>query len=209
MEEAKGRGSAARLQLTMMKGFGSDFVGLMQKGFLIEGKVGCSIEAFLARQLGLSQPYIESRITTIFLDGKPVDDIRSATIKDGSTVALSGAMPGLVGATLRRAGYYASLRSQISHHAEENPSAITEGMFVLKLFNVLAGEVGEKIFREGVWIRKDDMKDFIRNRPADFWERCAEARLNGNEVELGELRLMEWPESVRLVHLSIRKNSRS
>jgi hypothetical protein len=111
----------------------------------------------------------------------------------------------LVGATLRRAGYFASLRSQISHPADENPSSITEGMFVLKLFNVLAREVGERIFREGVWIRKEDMEDFIGNRPADFWERCTQARLNGIEVDLGELRRMEWPESVRLIHLSVCK----
>ena len=34
------------------------------------------------------------------LDGKPVDDIGSSFLHDGSTLALSAAMPGLVGATL-------------------------------------------------------------------------------------------------------------
>ena len=50
------------------------------------------------------------------LDGKPVDDIGAALVQDGSTLALSAAMPGLVGATLRRGGAYSSFRSAITYH---------------------------------------------------------------------------------------------
>ena len=37
----------------------------------------------------------------------------------GDTLALSAAMPGLVGATMRRGGYFAGLRANISHRDQD------------------------------------------------------------------------------------------
>jgi len=91
------------------------FFQLMQRGFMVKIRVGCSIKSLLCNQLGLSQEYLEERIQTILLDGRPVDDVESAIVKQESTLALSAALPGLVGATLRKGGYYAPLRSHISH----------------------------------------------------------------------------------------------
>jgi hypothetical protein len=42
------------------------------------------------------------RVSTVCLDGHPVDDLDACLLGDGSRLALSGALPGLAGACLRR-----------------------------------------------------------------------------------------------------------
>jgi len=108
-------GTADRLHLTLRADWIPLFFSLLQKGFMLEVKVGCSVRSLLLDQMGLSAEYIERRIQTLFVDSKPVDDLDRVAIRDGSTLALSSAMPGLLGATLRRGGYYAAMRSQITH----------------------------------------------------------------------------------------------
>ncbi len=92
----------------------SSFFQFLQGGFFLGASVGCSIHELLCEQLGLGEEYVLQRITTLFLDGKPVDDIDSAVVRDGATLSLSAAMPGLVGAAMRRGGAFASLRSSIT-----------------------------------------------------------------------------------------------
>ena len=80
----------------------------------------------LREEIGAGPATIE-KIQSIMLDGKPVDDIGSAMIHDGSVLALSAAMPGLVGATLRRGGAYASFRSAITYHEPEKLARLARG----------------------------------------------------------------------------------
>ena len=61
------------------------FFPLLQKGFALGVLAGFPLRAFLRDGLGLTAEYIEARIQTIFLDGKPVDDIDTALIRDGAT----------------------------------------------------------------------------------------------------------------------------
>ena len=96
------------------------FFSFLRQGFMVETPVGCSVKTMLHNTLGMDDNYVEARIKTIFLDAKPVDDINSACINDGSVLALSGAMPGLAGATLRRGGHLASFRGSISCRSDGN-----------------------------------------------------------------------------------------
>ena len=95
------------------------FRPIFQAGFLFRCLVGQSIEDFLFRQLSLQKEFVEKKVSTVFLDGQCVDDITSATLNDASIVALSSALPGLVGATLRRGGFYACLRDSITYRKED------------------------------------------------------------------------------------------
>jgi hypothetical protein len=104
-----------RLAFTVDESLVSRFLLLLQRGVRMRRRVGCSVEGFLKDQLGVGSKTIE-KIQSIMLDGKAVDDIGSAVIHDGSTLALSAALPGLVGATLRRGSRYASFRSGITYH---------------------------------------------------------------------------------------------
>src|SRR5512136_2874718 len=70
------------------------FYQILQAGFMVKALVGCSTKSFLTQQLGISPEYIAERIQSIFLEGRPVDDLDSAMIHDGSHLSLSAAMPG-------------------------------------------------------------------------------------------------------------------
>jgi hypothetical protein len=154
----------------------------LQAGFLIRSEIGVSVSSFLKDHLGLSPRYIEERINTVFLNGKPVDDIETAIVEEGATLALSSAMPGLVGATMRRKGFYASLRSAISYDDKAGASTVKNGIIRLKLFNLLMADLGVPLLKKGIFIRLDDFCNFLARRPRPFHEAVEEATLDGRPI---------------------------
>jgi len=159
---------------------------------MVKVQVGCSIKTMLCKQWGLSTEYVEDRVKTIFLDGKAVDDIDSAVIKDGSTLALSAAMPGLAGAILRRGGPLALLRSQTTHREEKKYSSRREGMVVLKLFNLLVNELGLRFLKEGIFVRREDVDGLLLSLPEEFWAGCKVAKVDDHVVGPDYLVDMKW-----------------
>jgi hypothetical protein len=181
------------------------FFQILQQGFGVKVQTGCTVKSLLREQLGLDPEYIENRIKTLFLDGKPVDDSNSAVIRDGSTLALSAAMPGLVGAVLRSGGFFASLRSTISHREQaEAECPQEEGMVSLKIFNILLKEMGPAFLKKGIWIRGKDLQNFIEGHSDDFWTRCKKAIVDGKEVDLKKLSRIKW--SAQDVFLRLKVN---
>jgi hypothetical protein len=178
------------------------FFQLLQQGFAVKVQAGCSVKTLLCEQLGLSPEYLEERIQTIFLDGRPVDDVNSAIIEDGSTLALSAAMPGLAGATLRKGGYYAPMRSQISYRQVTTSKPLQEGMIFLKLFNLVLKELGPTFLKQGVWINGKDLSDFFKRQPDNFWAGCHMAQLGGKDLDVAELLEVKWAD--REVFLQVR-----
>jgi hypothetical protein len=178
------------------------FFQLLQQGFAVKAQAGCSVKTLLCQQLGLSQEYLEERIQTIFLDGRPVDDVNSAIIEHGSTLALSAAMPGLAGATLRKGGYYAPMRSQISYRQVTTSKPLQEGMIFLKLFNLVLKELGPTFLKQGVWINGKDLSDFFKRQPDNFWAGCHMAQLGGKDLDVAELLEVKWAD--REVFLQVR-----
>lgn len=167
------------------------FLLLLQQGVMLKAHVGCSIKSFLTEETGLSQNTLE-RIQTIFLDGKPVDDLDTATIRDGSILALSAAMPGLVGATLRRGGAYASFRNTITYHEAGAQCVSGEGFVQVKLFNLLMEELGPGFLKKGIFIKSSDLMNFLKGQSQDFWQRCKNILLNGKPAEPGLLKDSAW-----------------
>ena len=168
------------------------FYVLLSQGFTVKVRVGCTMRELLQRQLGLSADYIEQRLQTIFLDGKAVDNIDTAVVRNGSTLALSAAMPGLAGATLRRGGAYASMRSQISHGKSKLSDHIKEGELVLKLFNLVARELGPMFLAKGVWLKGKSLQGFLQKAPDSFQAGCRAAELNGQPLDIDSLDKLEW-----------------
>ena len=180
------------LSLSLEDNLVPNFFYLLQQGFMVKAQVGCSIESFICKQLGVSPEYLEDRIQTIFLDGKPVDHVNSAIIEHGSTLALSAAMPGLLGATLRKGSYYAAMRSQISYRKEIKLGPIQEGMVFLKLFNLLLGELGPAFLKRGIWLDGKVLEDFFKGQSNDFWAGCKAAGVDGEKVDPGKLPGINW-----------------
>jgi hypothetical protein len=121
---------------------------LLQEGVRIKTRVGLTIQGFLEQELGLSPEFIAGKIKTVFLDGRPVDDYNRAVLKDGSVLSLSGALPGLVGATMRSGGFFASLRSGITYQEADKPVSQQEGNITVKVFNILLKDLAPIIMKK-------------------------------------------------------------
>jgi len=190
------------VHLTWDSNEGEDFIELVQRGFQMRVRIGMSIRDVVCRQLGVTDEYLDGRISTIFLDGSPVDDVDTATIKDGSYLALSAAMPGLVGATMRKAGYYAQMRQGITYVPDEHgPSDLQAGFFTVKLFNMVAPELGPLFLAHGIWIDREGFEFFLKNRSEQFWSHCLKAGINGKEIELSAIAGGKFPGEAQRVHL--------
>jgi hypothetical protein len=134
----------------------SRFEALFQRGVAVRA-CARSVLGFLVDEVGLTPEYVRDRITTVFLDGQVVDALDDAVLREGSRLALSAAMPGLVGATLRRSGPYAAMRAEITRRPEHEPDARTRAPVVIqvKLFNMLIHEVGPALLVRGVLLERD------------------------------------------------------
>lgn len=173
---------------------------LLQKGVSVKVRVGCSIKNLLCDQFRLETDYLAERIKTIFLDGKPVDDVETAVVKDGSTVALSAAMPGLVGATFRRGGVLAAFRSGITHQgdaaaADHDDDAHQVGTVTIKLFNLLVGELGPVFLNAGIWITSQDVASLLKDRGDTFRSSVKHAEKDGQKIAPEALAALNWAEA--------------
>src|SRR5512135_1380003 len=169
----------------------SHFFLLLQQGVTIRSRTGCSVAAFLREEIGADIETIE-KIQSVFLDGSAVDDLESAVIKDGSALALSAAMPGLVGATLRRGGTYSSFRSAITYHETQEECVRGEGLVKIKIFNLLMAELGPRLLQKGVIISSEDFIRFATGKSQDFWQGCRRITLDGKPLVSGELPDLTW-----------------
>ena len=187
MDEISKKGKTVSLRLSLDADKIHGFFPLLQRGFEVKVQVGCSIKTMLCEQFGLSPEYVENRLKTIFLDGKPVDDVDSAIIKEGSTLALSAAMPGLAGAILRSGGHLAPLRGEIAYREENQAISRREGMVIVKLFNLIMDELGPIFLKRGIFLRREHLESFLIGLGEDFWAGCKGAQVDGQEVGLNNL----------------------
>lgn len=175
------------LAITIKKYIPEAFSTIFQQGVSLKIRTGISVRDFLCGNLGLAPEYVENRISTIFLNGQPVDNLDSSHIKDGSTISLSAAMPGLVGATMRRGGFYASLRNTITYKDDGKSSEVTDGSVKIKLFNIIMKEIGEDLLRKGIYITCEETRELIKNSAFDFRHNCVSAIMDGRGIEYERL----------------------
>ena len=190
-----------RVHLRVDRNIISRFYRILEKGFRIEVAVGCTVRDLLCRQMGIDEEYVSERIQTIFMDGKTVDDLDSAIVGEGTSLAMSAAMPGLIGATLRRGSYYAAMRGEISHHPRDTPHTMKKGRVAIKLFNMLTRELGDMFFKRGVWILYADLIGLIEHENEAFKAGCRDVVINGKYYSLD--RLLERGKDTREILLQI------
>jgi hypothetical protein len=197
-----GAETTPRLTLTVTAGGLSRFLPLLGQGFTVKREAGASVEDFLCRGCGIAQDYLREQVQTVFLNGKAIDDLAAAEVSDGSTIALSAAMPGLAGAVLRKGGAYAAMRRQISHDNRGGHHAGGPVSVNIKLFNLVARELGPGFLEQGVLIRGADLQDFFRRQERGFGKIGRAADIDGRPVEFEKA-----PEIIpenRLVLLALR-----
>ena len=124
-----------------------------------------------------------------------MDDEETATVKNGTTIALSIALGGVLGMSLRKGGLLASYRSTITHQEKETTEIIpTEGMVTIKLFNQLAGELGPLFLKKGLWLKKDDAKAILKNRFDKLRSLIINIEKDGLEITPDQLSNLNWSE---------------
>ena len=174
------------------------FYQLLEQGFLLKAPVGCSVREFICRHLAVDHRYLEERVQTIFLDQKPVDDLDAAVISKEAVVALSAAMPGLAGATLRKGGRYAAMRNRISCEVVPDRPSNQTTTVVVKFFNIVARELGRYRFEQGIRIPSKNLVWFFKKFPDAVSAGTIAARINGMPTDPATIGANSWPPEVFL-----------
>ncbi len=171
------------VSLKMLPGGMHRFLPLLGEGFVVHGRAGLSVEAFLCGEIGIPANYLRDRVQTVFLNGKAIDDLGSTVVVDNSVMALSAAMPGLAGAVLRRGGFYAAMRRQISHETAADARTGKAAAVTLKLFNLVARELGPNFLEKGILIPCGRLREFLDRQGR--WEHagCVAAEVDGMEMD--------------------------
>lgn len=175
------------LHLTFREPLPSALLRPFQKGAQVEVKVGGDLLSLLIEDLCLTEEGI-AKIQTIFWQSKPVDDIAGCIVRDGGVLALSAALPGLVGAVLRRDGAWSAMRDSITHQNEGAAQTTSHGVITIKLFNFMLSEVGPLLLKRGIRLDVADLAALL-NDPS-VRQKLEEVRLTDQEVvvdTLGEL----------------------
>jgi hypothetical protein len=165
----------------------SRILPLLGEGIWLRGTDGETVEDFLVKTVGISPVYLKERVQTVFLNGRALDDFNTARVTEGATLALSAAMPGLAGAVLRRGGVYAPMHRPISQEVQ-SPTAVSGEIFVvLKLFNMIASELGPELLKKGVLVPAFRLKDFIERQGPWGWDACLSAEAAGQPVNVAQI----------------------
>ena len=151
-----------------MKSPGMQVCGaLTARGFHLNGSSGVSIREVLGDWAGISSDYLDAVVQTIFHNGRAVDDDRKVMVADGSVIALSAAMPGLVGAVFRKNSPVAGMRTmnfppstqrpdtgspaQSAAGSAALPSLVSGDITIaLKFFNRVNADLGPLFLRRGI-----------------------------------------------------------
>lgn len=138
----------------------------LQNGFYVETAEGASIRTFLTEFCGIPENYIKEKIKTIFYNSSPVDDLDSVKISERSVCAVSGAMPGIVGAMMRIGSPYAPMRESITGRGGDAAASGREVLVKLKLFNVVLKDLGRGFISRGVILDRDAVLRVINRTEA-------------------------------------------
>lgn len=172
------------LLLTFREPLPSGLLRPFQRGAQVEVKVGGDLLSLLTEDLCLTEEGI-AKIQTIFWQSKPVDDIAGCVVRDGGVLALSAALPGLVGAVLRRDGFWSAMRDSITHKDEGAAQISSRGVITVKLFNFMLSEVGPLLLKRGIRIDVADLASLL-NDPS-VRQKLEEVRVADQEVAVDML----------------------
>lgn len=180
------------LSLVVQPEYVQRFVCFFTEGVTLPITTGGTLQETVCEQLGVDAEYFEERIQTIFLNFKAVDRPEKARVNEDAIVTLSAAMPGLVGATMRRGGTYAPLRSNISFTETGGGIERRQGRITLKLLNMVGRELGPAFLENGVYLAGEQLADFLVRSDRDLKEGCREAVLEGVTVAWEQLVSRNW-----------------
>ena len=185
----------------------SPFSRLMQSGFQVKTHAGSSIKNLLCSQFNIDEQILENRIKIIFLDGKSVDDPEIAKIKEGSIVALSPPVGGLVGTTFLKGSPLAGMRNDITHFDYSTNTVTSEKvMITIKLFGLMIGEVGPTFLQQGIWLTKENMQFLVLERYDSLKPFILSVGNTINGLDLSHPGRINWSEVPQTFFLGVNTN---
>lgn len=176
---------------------------LLQYGVEINVDAGLTVATLLTGFYGIDPRYVERFISTIFLDGKPVDDPAAALLREGAVLALSGAMPGLVGAVLRSGSILGSFRHSITHHDSGGENVAGKVTLTVKLFNRVMREAGAAFLSKGILLPAALLAGHLRGMDELFWQGISSGEVGGNPYTGKDLRDAVSRLTEGKIHLSV------
>ena len=130
-------------------------------GFRMPLNQSTPIETLLCQKWGITPKYLDERIQTLLLNSRPVDNPDKIDVHPGDTITLSGAMPGLAGAILRKGGVLAGMRHSISAHNEDAVET-KERWVTVKLFNLVIDDLRALFLGQGITLPVEQGLDLLK-----------------------------------------------
>ncbi len=184
--------AATVLSMVVQPEYIKRFICFFTEGVSLPITTGGTLKGTICEQLGVAEDYFEERIQTIFLNFKAVDKPEKARVNADATITLSAAMPGLVGATMRRGGTFANLRSSISFVEIDGDIEKQQGLITLKLLNMVGRELGPAFLANGVYLTGEQWAAFLSAPNSDLKDGCRELSLNAEVTAWDQLRGRDW-----------------
>ncbi len=176
-----------RIDLVLEQRGVGPFLALFSGGVGVPAPAGCDLDRFFHRCLGLDPDYAVTRVRTVFLNGRPVDDTARAVLGPGDEVALSTAMPGLVGICMRRDSPIRSFRRDITHDPRDDTAPAAQNgetiPVTVRLFNFIALEIGPGLLGRGVYVAGERLARAVAD---GTW--ILDASMDGIRVDPGQVR---------------------
>ena len=173
----------------------SVFWSLLSYGIKFDVQTGGSLLDLLICRIGINERYLNEKVQTIFLNGKVVDDFNAEIVKDESVIALSAAMPGLVGAVFRKGGILSSMRSEHLSQPECKPIKSQKGQVTLKLFNLIASDLGAGFYKRGICISGKHFIRYVKSKQTLLETICKQIVVDGKRHEVRDLLFLCQPEA--------------
>ncbi len=180
------------------------FHSLLREGVDVEVRLGRSVREILKDDLHVPDQVIEKDIQSLFLNNHPVDDLRIPVQKSDSVLSLSAAMPGLVGASMRRGGTYAGLRQGISWSENEAEQVGQDkGCLRVKLFNFMVPALGPLLFSRGVQVKGSRLAQILKGLTEAERDRIVGLYVNDTKAQIQDPELIERLTAEEIVRLFV------
>lgn len=176
---------------------------LTQSPSEVPADIGDTMMNFLTKRLGFDEEYIDSQIKTIFINGKPVDDLCTAHIPADARIALGAVAPGVAGITMCRNSPISGMRRGITYQNAEPIQDITEGTVTLLLFNAVMEDKGLQILEKGITLPAGKLERAVEEVPDAITAVLLDDR------SMSTVQLLEWIRKNPQLQVQLRVNSNS
>jgi hypothetical protein len=158
---------------------GQDFAMLLQGGVQVEVELGCTVLQFLSEQMKIPADYIEKRILSLLMDGRPVHDYKKGIVHEGAVLALSAVMPGHLGAMMHQE------KARIERDAGGKQESLEEnrfGLVTVKLFNFTGRELADTFLNRGVYVEAERFHHFLSMMGTPFFSEILSIHLDDKAI---------------------------